>query len=73
MVEVRRHAWLFGRLCGSGVLRALSGDLMAVGGVGQGGSKLRSCLGEEPTGLYVERQAAAMALKPDRTVNDAEQ
>ena len=43
------------------------------GGWGQGGSKLRSCLGEEPTGLYVERQAAAMALKLDRTVNDAEQ
>lgn len=60
---------LFGRLCGSGVLRALSGGLMAGG---QGGSKLRSCLGEEPTGLYVERQAVAMALKLDRTVNDAE-
>ena len=56
------------QLGGSGVLWVLFGDLKDGGGVG---SKPHSCLGEEPVGLHVERQAAAVALKLDRIVNNA--
>ena len=46
----------------------LFGDLKDGCGVG---SKPHSCIGEEPAGLHVERWAVAVALKLDRTVNDA--